>query len=68
MIDTGIERFHLPEGKTWKDVKWGTLFLAFKDGTFNSLDYDERPQDTASPDAAEVKSLGATNQPNHRIT
>ena len=39
------EIFHLPEGKTWNDVKWGTLFLAFKDGTFDSLDYD--PQDGA---------------------
>jgi hypothetical protein len=56
-----IERsFQLPEGKTWNDVKWGTLFLAFGDGTFDSLDYD--PRDTARPDAAEDKSLGATRR------
>jgi hypothetical protein len=36
------ERFGLPEGKTWDDVKWGVLFLAFEDGTFDSLDYDKR--------------------------
>jgi hypothetical protein len=38
------ERFGLPEGKTWDDVKWGVLFLAFDDGAFASLDYDKRPE------------------------
>ena len=55
--------FDMPDGKVWSDVefwhvKWGTLFLTFKDGTAKEVETNEATLDSCDwkrPSLTEIR-------------